>query len=278
MKYRINGFQQIERFYSIVFSGEFEFKTHHISLYMFLLNQNNRNGWAEWFKCPLDIGLQGSQIGSKKTYYAVLEELKKFGLIDYQKGVNEWKAPKVKLIELSSRIEPQLIPQCEPQVEPQTTSLPIPQPIPLPTSLLHPDNKYITDNLQLLIISNKEKLLKEKCILKMEFEIKEKVNIPINPFSPETVKNGITFENWNLLSDEEQKKYISEIKNMFINQFSYQEKVARNFKLSVPQVQTRIQEFWQLQILDESYKWYEGWNTVTGHFSKWLNVQLKKTA
>ena len=68
MSYRINGFKQIEAFYSIVFSGKYELSPQHISLYMFLLNQNNRANWVEWFKCPYDLAMNGAMIGSKKTY------------------------------------------------------------------------------------------------------------------------------------------------------------------------------------------------------------------
>ena len=94
---RINGFHQISAFYSIVFSQKYDFKPQHISLYMFLLNQNNRNNWVEWFKCPIDLGMTGSCIGSKKTYYQCLDDLQAWGLLVYQKGENMWKAPKIKI-------------------------------------------------------------------------------------------------------------------------------------------------------------------------------------
>ncbi len=94
---RINGFTQMKAFYSIVFNGKHDFKPHHVSLYLFFLNQNNRNNWVEWFKCPYDLAMHGACIGSKRMYYKCLEDLKVANLIDYQKGANMWKAPKVKL-------------------------------------------------------------------------------------------------------------------------------------------------------------------------------------
>jgi hypothetical protein len=100
MKPRINFFSQMTTFYSKVWHEDNDFTASHISLYFFLVNQNNRNNWAEWFKVPLDLGLKGSCIGSKKTYYATMEDLQKFGLIKYERGINEWKAPKVSLIPL----------------------------------------------------------------------------------------------------------------------------------------------------------------------------------
>ena len=77
----MNGFEQIKSFYSWVFNNPDKVKPTHISLYLFLLNQNNRSMWVEWFKCPFDLAMQGSCIGSKTTYYRCLKELQSFGLI-----------------------------------------------------------------------------------------------------------------------------------------------------------------------------------------------------
>ena len=57
---RINIYKQIRGFYSLVFESKFEFRPTHISLYMFLLNQNNRSNWTEWFKCPFDTIMMGA--------------------------------------------------------------------------------------------------------------------------------------------------------------------------------------------------------------------------
>jgi len=96
-KYRINGFEQIKEFYGMVFNNEFPFKPHHISLYLFLLNQNNRSNWSEWFKCPYDLAMNGACVNSKETYYRCLHELQDWELIEYKPGINNWKAPLVKL-------------------------------------------------------------------------------------------------------------------------------------------------------------------------------------
>lgn len=100
MSYRINGFEQIKGFYSWVFNNPDKARPTHISLYLFLLNQNNRANWCEWFKCPYDLAMQGACIGNNGTYYKCLDELKEWGLIDYQKGINNFKAPLVKLFQL----------------------------------------------------------------------------------------------------------------------------------------------------------------------------------
>jgi len=69
MKYRIDGFKQIESFYEWVFNNPDKARPTHISLYLFLWNQGNRSNWVEWFKCPYDLAMHGSCIGNNKTYY-----------------------------------------------------------------------------------------------------------------------------------------------------------------------------------------------------------------
>jgi len=101
MANRIELHTQLKAFYSIVFNGVHDIRPTHISLYMFLLNQNNRNNWAVWFKCPWDLAMQGAAIQSKTTYYAILDELCKFGLLQWEKGINLNKSPRIKLTILS---------------------------------------------------------------------------------------------------------------------------------------------------------------------------------
>ena len=97
---RINGFTQIKEFYKIVFNQKHPFKPQHISLYVFLINQNNRNNWVEWFKCPYDLAMAGACLTSNKTYYKCLNDLKEWELLDYKKGMNQWQAPRIKLVVL----------------------------------------------------------------------------------------------------------------------------------------------------------------------------------
>jgi len=136
MKYRINGFEQIKAFYSLVFEQKYEIKPQHISLYVFLINQNNRNNWVEWFKCPYDLAMSGACIGNKKTYYNCLNDLQEWKLIKYKKGVNEWKAPAIKLEVLKcTATATATVPQSVPLLQPL--------PIPLPTHIY----KHITNNI-----------------------------------------------------------------------------------------------------------------------------------
>lgn len=124
MEYRINGFDQIKAFYSIVFEQKYEIRPQHVSLYVFLINQNNRNNWVEWFKCPFDLAMAGACIGNKKTYYKCLSDLQDWGLIKYEKGINDYKAPKIK-IEVLNCTSPDTA--AVPQSEPLPTPLPTPQ-------------------------------------------------------------------------------------------------------------------------------------------------------
>lgn len=110
----MNIYHQIRGFYSKVFNQDHELRTTHVSLYMFLLNQNNRSNWSEWFKCPHDTAMMGALINSKTTYYKCLDELKKYGFIDYIKGKNNFKAPKIKIIDLS--VQEDIVPKPESEV------------------------------------------------------------------------------------------------------------------------------------------------------------------
>lgn len=147
---RINGFEQIKAFYSWVFENQDKhIRTSHISLYMFLLNQNNRNNWVEWFKCPFDLAMCGSGITNKKTYYNTLLELQDFNLITYKKGVNNYKAP---LIRIEVLFDTSTVPQCEPQLQPQV--IPLTEPLLQPQMV--PNIKLLTNNIQLITLNIKE--------------------------------------------------------------------------------------------------------------------------
>ncbi len=144
---RINGFEQIKGFYSWVFSNQDKnIRSTHISLYMFLVNQNNRNSWVEWFKCPFDLAMGGSGISNKKTYYTTLNDLQEWKLLEYKKGVNNFKAP---LIKLEVLFDTSTVPHSEPQLLPQV----IPLPLPLLQPQLYKNIKLLTNNLELITLN-----------------------------------------------------------------------------------------------------------------------------
>ena len=143
--YRINGFDQIKAFYSWLFNNQDkDVNTSHVSLYLFLINQNNRSNWVEWFKCPYDLGMAGSCIGSRNTYYKCLEDLKKWELIDYQKGINNYKAPLIKL--------------CLFKNEQLTEQVPIPLSEPLTKPLTMPLTEPLTEHIYKLLTSNLKRI------------------------------------------------------------------------------------------------------------------------
>lgn len=167
MAQRINGFEQIKGFYSWAFENQdLGVKPQHVSIYLFLVNQNNRNSWVEWFKVPFDLGMAGSCISSKKTYYACIADLQKWNLIQYQPGVNNWKAPLIKLEVLKDtstvpQSEPQLAPQVLPQHILQLVQQATPQPI-HNIKLLTLNLKRVTLNLKQILVFLDETLGEEE--------------------------------------------------------------------------------------------------------------------
>lgn len=192
---RINGFEQIKAFYSWTFDNQDkQIKPQHISLYLFLLNQNNRANWVEYFKCPYDLAMTGSCIGSKKTYYNCLNDLQDWGLIEYKKGSNNWKAPVIKL-----------------EVLKYTSTVPLSEPLPtqvptlLPTQLGTHKYKLITDNIK-LVKENIEKWINDSLDHKQKT-----VNIPFDEFWDLYGKKKDTKkcrEKWAKLKDSERQEII----------------------------------------------------------------------
>lgn len=152
----MNGFEQIKSFYSWVFNNPDKVRPTHISLYIFLVNQNNRSMWVEWFKCPYDLAMQGAAINSKNTYYKTLKELQEFGLIEYEKGINDFKAPKIKIISISRVPKNDTltgnvsVPLSEPLFDNLSDNLSAPHTEPLSVLLSKNTYKLITNNYKLI--------------------------------------------------------------------------------------------------------------------------------
>lgn len=171
---RINGFEQIKALYSMVFESQYDFKPQHISLYVFLINQNNRNNWVEWFKCPYDLAMAGSCIGSKKTYYKCLNDLMDWGLLKYEKGSNDWKAPKIKLEVLKCT---STYTSSVPQSEPLHTQVDIPLHTPQDTHNIKPitiNNKPKTEIPDYQLFLDYFKSLKQVYKPELEFSLQSK--------------------------------------------------------------------------------------------------------
>lgn len=147
--YRINGFEQIKAFYSWVFNNQDkEIGTSHIALYNFLVNQNNRSNWVEWFKVPYDLGMAGSCIGSRNTYYKCLKDLQAWELIEYKPGINNYKAPIIKLCLLNNEQVTEHVPVPLSEHVTEHVNIPLTEPLTEHIYKLITNNlKRITDNL-----------------------------------------------------------------------------------------------------------------------------------
>ena len=64
---------------------------------MFLLSENKKYQWSEWFPCRSDKAIKLSH-NSKETYYSCIKDLIDWGLIEYKKGLNGHNTPIVKII------------------------------------------------------------------------------------------------------------------------------------------------------------------------------------
>lgn len=258
MKNRLDIHKQIKGYYSLFFSGEYELRPVHTSLYMFLLNQNNRAMWAEWFKCPFDLGMAGSGINSKNTYYKIISDLERFGLIEYQKGINEYKAPKIKIIDLSS--VPNLIPLSEPLSEPLSNTLTIPLSEPLSSNIIRlitNNFKLITDNIENIIKTYKKETKEPETQGENKFDF---LYSYISTGIPENLK----------LDDEEQKKYASLIYTEFLeNSQAWIEKTCMLRSVDMTFFKNELTEFLSIQIQKDTY--FKGYNKLKEHFINYLN-------
>lgn len=192
MKPRINIYEQISAFYSFVYENPDKINKSHVALYMFLINQNNRSNWSEWFKLPYDLAMAGACIGSKGTYYKCLNELQSWKLIKYKKGENDYKAPQISIIVLS-KSEQLTVPLSEPLTVPLTGQL--------SEQLSEQLSVLLTGNIDILITSN-YKLITDniKKWIKSELDSLEKPKRASRKFVKPTIHEMIDFIKSNSLN------------------------------------------------------------------------------
>ena len=167
----INLFKQLRAFYSKVFELNNKITPYHVSLYIFLLNQNNRANWIEWFKCPADTAMYGALINSNKTYYKVLNELIDFGLIEVKKGVNDFKAAQIKIVKLkyNNELDSEIVEIPIPETNSSVANTPLFTQ--LPTQVL----TQLTTQLTTLLPTLKDKPNTKILITIKQEEIKKKI-------------------------------------------------------------------------------------------------------
>lgn len=237
----MNGFEQIKSFYSWVFNNPDKVRPTHISLYLFLLNQNNRSMWVEWFKCPYDLAMQGACIGNKNTYYKCLDDLQFNGLIEYKKGINNFKSPLIKLIRLYES-EPLTEQVTVPQSEPQSSKQTVPQSEPLTELLSKNTYKLITNNFK-LINDNEEKFISFLNLL----DSNKKIEIP-------KTQNDLIFD-------------------VLISSISWLESTAMQSskKLNVDQVKEFLKKY--NDMINVQFEFKKNKTEYCTHFIYWLNKQ-----
>lgn len=207
---------------------------------MFLLNQNNRNMWVEWFKCPFDLGMIGAGISSKNTYYNCLKELEESGLIKYEKGMNNFKAPKISIVPLSSvpKNDTVTVPLSEPLTGTLSKTLSIPLSEPLNDNIY----KLVTSNIK-LITSNIEKVLS---FLNSESSVEI-----VFPYDSEEFK--LAWKNW--------KQYRSEIKKPYKNSMSEQAALKQlsnfNEKFSINLIEISIANNYQGLVFSNTHEAFQ---------------------
>lgn len=233
---RINGFEQIKAFYSWVFNNPEKVRPTHISLYLFLWNQANRSNWVDWFKCPYDLAMQGACIGSNTTYYKCLDDLQKYKLIKYKKGLNNWRAPQIHLIQLYKNE------QASGQASVPLSGQP-------------------SGQLSVLLTGNTYKLLTSNCELvndELENWIKNH-----KKSSPSNLPNNL---------HEDSLYPIDRLKEIYVNEAELVSSVTENEKISEKKLKEYLNKF-NKELKLRSIK-AKKWLDYVSHFLAWLRIQL----
>ena len=77
----MNGYQLTRQWFDFAYKNP-EVRSQHTALYCWCVELNNRLQWKESFGLPTDESCEHTGIGNRKTFYAALEDLKKWGFID----------------------------------------------------------------------------------------------------------------------------------------------------------------------------------------------------
>lgn len=78
----MNTYKLSKRFFDHIFES-FEAKTFDISLFFYIVDLANRLGWKELIDLPTRLTMAGTKIGAYPTYKRSLENLTKWGFIDW---------------------------------------------------------------------------------------------------------------------------------------------------------------------------------------------------
>ena len=151
--------------------------------------------------------MAGSCIGSKSTYYKCLDDLQVWGFIEYEKGINEWKAPKIKIEVLNCTAT-------------DTATVPASEPVPIPLEVTYINNKPTTENQKPL---DAYSLFVQKFNEVREAKYSNKDQKAKKQFS-ERLKNGYT-----------EDQILNAVKNLMKDPFH----IESGFKYLTPEFMTR---------------------------------------
>ena len=85
----MNGYQLTRRWFDFAYDNH-GVKSQHTALYCWCVELNNRLQWKESFGLPTDEAREYTGIGNRNTFYAALEDLKKWGFIkEIQTSINQ---------------------------------------------------------------------------------------------------------------------------------------------------------------------------------------------
>ena len=85
----MNGYQLTRQWFDFAYNNS-EVKPQHTALYCWCVELNNRLQWKESFGLPTDETREYTGIGNRNTFYAALEDLKKWGFIkEIQSSINQ---------------------------------------------------------------------------------------------------------------------------------------------------------------------------------------------
>lgn len=85
----MNGYQLTRQWFDFAYNNP-KVKAQHTALYCWCVELNNRLQWKESFGLPTDETREYTGIGNRNTFYAALEDLKKWGFIkEIQSSINQ---------------------------------------------------------------------------------------------------------------------------------------------------------------------------------------------
>lgn len=97
-------FPPLTGFYTAI-AADTRIGSSHISIYMALLQQWNVNGGNNPFTIERNLVMQTAKINSRQTYNRCMNELKKYGYINYEPSANQFESSVIYLKNIEMKKE-----------------------------------------------------------------------------------------------------------------------------------------------------------------------------